>query len=78
MSKVYLINAKRTAIGKFLGSLYEKDPADVCSQVIQNGFKREQLNDVEMLILGNVISAGCGQGLARKIAVMSKLCGGGV
>ena len=36
--KIYIIDAKRTAIGKFLGSLYEADPADVCVQVIKNGF----------------------------------------
>ena len=34
MDNVYLINAKRTAIGKFLGSFYENDPSDISTQVI--------------------------------------------
>ena len=70
--KIYIIDAKRTAIGKFLGSLYEADPADVCVQVIKNGFQHQKcLKDVESVIVGNVISAGTGQGIARKIAILS-------
>lgn len=69
MSRVYIIEAKRSAIGKFLGSLYEADPSDVAVQVIKNGFNNDYLKDVEKFILGNVISAGTGQGLARKIAI---------
>ena len=38
MKKVYIIDAKRSAIGKFLGSLYEADASDVCSQIIRKGF----------------------------------------
>ncbi len=69
--RVYLIDSKRTAIGKFLGSLYEADPCDVCTQVIKKGFSEELLRDVESVIIGNVISAGMGQGIARKIAINS-------
>ncbi len=67
--KVYVIDAKRSAIGKFLGSLYQTDAADVCSQVIRKGFAGYRLEDVEVVILGNVISAGLGQGIARHIAI---------
>ena len=70
--RIFIIDAKRTAIGKFLGSLYETDPAEVCAQVIKNGFTHlECLQDAESVIIGNVISAGTGQGIARKIAVLS-------
>lgn len=41
MSSIYIIDEKRTAIGKFLGSLYEANPKDVCAQLIKNGFKEE-------------------------------------
>lgn len=67
--KVYIIDAKRTAIGKFLGSLYESDPSEVCAQVIRKGFDNSLFNDVELTIIGNVVSAGTGQGIARKIAI---------
>lgn len=65
----YIIEAKRSAIGKFLGSLYEKDMVQVSSQLIKDGFSSKQLCDVEMVIVGNVISAGAGQGIARAISI---------
>lgn len=67
--KVYIIDAKRTAIGKFLGSLYESDPSEVCAQVIRKGFDNSLFKDVDLTIIGNVVSAGTGQGIARKIAI---------
>lgn len=67
--KAYIIDAKRTAIGKFLGSLYEAEPAQVCAELIKEGFDNSYLSDVQSVIIGNVISAGTGQGLARKIAM---------
>ena len=71
MTKKYIIEAKRTAIGKFLGSLYESDPVEVSCQVIKESFNHEYLKDVEEVIIGNVISAGMGQGFARAITVKS-------
>ena len=69
MDNIYIIDAKRTAIGKFLGSLYEANPKDVCAQLIKNGFYEEYIKDVESVIVGNVISAGIGQATARNIAI---------
>lgn len=71
--RIFIVEAKRTAIGKFLGSLYESDPANVCSQVIRKGFAEynDVLCEVQNVVLGNVISAGTGQGIARKIAILS-------
>ena len=69
MNKIYIIEAKRTPIGKFLGSLYESDPSEVSVQVLTKGFDTNQLKDVESVIVGNVIQAGMGQGIARKIAI---------
>ena len=69
MENVYLLNAKRTAIGKFLGSFYENDPCDVSSQVIINLLNGISTNDVDMTIVGNVISANMGQAFFRKIAI---------
>lgn len=67
----FIIEAKRTAIGKFLGSLYEKDAVEVSRQVIVNGLSEKYLKDVQQVIVGNVISAGMGQGFARAIAIKS-------
>ena len=73
MKKTYIINAKRSAIGKFLGSLYESDITEVSTQVIKEGFKNELrlFSDIDFFIVGNVISAGLGQGIARKISINS-------
>ena len=71
--KKFIINAKRSAIGKFLGSFYEADVTDVSSQVIRKGFVNETkyFDDADFFIVGNVISAGLGQGIARKISINS-------
>ena len=69
---IKIIDAKRTPIGKFLGSLYEQDVSDVCTQVIDEISKAHPcLKDAEISIFGNAISAGLGQGVARKISINS-------
>ena len=69
MKNVYILNAKRTAIGKFLGSFYENDARDVSSQVIRELIKDTDPNDIDMTVVGNVISANLGQSFFRKIAI---------
>lgn len=69
MDGIYLLNAKRTAIGKFLGSFYENDVCDVSAQVIRELLKNVNPADVDMTIVGNVISANMGQAFFRKIAI---------
>ena len=67
--KKYIIDAKRTPIGKFLGSLYEKKAVDISAQLIRKGLNNKYLEDIEEVIIGNVYSAGLGQGLARAISI---------
>lgn len=69
--KKYIISAKRSAIGKFLGSLYEQNIVDVSTQLIKKGFDSKLLSDVEEVILGNVYSSNLGQAVARTIAIKS-------
>lgn len=68
---IFLLNAKRTAIGKFLGSFYENDPCDVSVQVIKELLNGINPSDVDMTIVGNVVSANMGQAFFRKIAINS-------
>lgn len=70
---IYIIDGKRTAIGKFLGSFYEKDASDICVQTIKGLFLNSKTcaEDIDISIFGNVISAGLGQGVARKLAINS-------
>nr|WP_320117271.1 acetyl-CoA C-acetyltransferase [uncultured Marinifilum sp.] len=71
MSKVYIVAAKRTAIGKFLGSLTPVKPADLASAVIANiveetGIDTSKLDEV---VVGNILMAGQGQGIARQASI---------
>lgn len=69
--KKYIISSKRSAIGKFLGSLYEQNIIDTSVQLIKKGFGQGTLKDVEEVIIGNVYSSNLGQAVARTIAIKS-------
>lgn len=71
MNKVYIVAAKRTAIGSFLGTLSQVHPADLGAAVVKDLLNTSQLNPdkVDEVIVGNVLPAGQGQGLARQVAV---------
>lgn len=71
--KKYIISAKRSAIGKFLGSLYEQNIIDCSVQLIEKSFDDKLLKKVEKCIIGNVYSSNLGQGPARAIAYKAKL-----
>lgn len=69
--KAYIVGAKRTAIGTFMGFLKNVTPADMGATVLkaaleQANVKPEQVNEV---IIGNVIGAGLGQNIARHISI---------
>ncbi len=71
MKKVYVVSAKRTAIGKFMGSLSDMHPADygadvVKSMIQETGVPEDAFDEV---IVGNILPAGLGQGIARQISV---------
>lgn len=71
MEKVFIVAAKRTAIGKFLGSLSTFTPGELGAIVIRNllaetGIAPEKIDSV---IVGNVLSGGQGQGVARQCSI---------
>ncbi|WP_047384763.1 acetyl-CoA C-acetyltransferase [Cetobacterium sp. ZWU0022] len=71
MEKVYIVTAKRTPIGSFLGSLGKVSPSDLAGEVIKNIIAETKIdpNDLDEVIIGNVLSAGQGQGVARQSAI---------
>lgn len=71
MEKVYIVGAKRTPIGSFLGSLKSVSAVKLASQAIRGALEQAQVQstDVTEVILGNVLSAGLGQGVARQVAI---------
>jgi acetyl-CoA C-acetyltransferase len=92
MTDVVIVAAKRTAIGKFGGSLTKVSAPELGAAVIQallaeTGVKPEQISEV---ILGQVLAAGCGQNPARQTVIkaglpvntvgftINKVCGSGL
>lgn len=71
MNKVYIVAAKRTAIGKFLGSLSSLEAADIAAEVIKNILEETKINpaNIDEVICGNILSAGKKQGIARQAAI---------
>ena len=71
MNKVYIVAAKRTAIGKFLGTLTPLSPADIAVPVIKNILAETKINpaDLDEVIVGNILMAGQKQGVARQAAI---------
>jgi len=68
MQEVVIVAATRTAIGSFQGALANIPAAELGAAVIrqlleQTGLKGEQIDEV---ILGQVLTAGCGQNPAQR------------
>ena len=71
----YIVEAKRTAIGAFLGSVSTTSAPKLLSKVIAHIIEKCNLpyTKVSQLIVGNVLQAGLGQGPARQAALYAKL-----
>jgi len=71
MSKVYIVSAKRTAVGRFMGSLSGVKAAQLGGTVIKNIIEETKIDpkNLDEVILGNVLSAGQGQGVGRQAAI---------
>ncbi|MFH0993308.1 MAG: acetyl-CoA C-acetyltransferase [bacterium] len=69
--RVFIVGAKRSPIGAFLGSLKDVHPADLGAQVLKKLLAETKVpvSDISEVIIGNVISAGIGQGIARQISL---------
>ncbi|MBR5581460.1 MAG: acetyl-CoA C-acetyltransferase [Treponema sp.] len=71
LRKAYIVSAKRTAIGGFLGSLSTVSPRTFGAEVIKAlladaGVKPENVDEV---ICGNVLGAGVGQSIGRTVSL---------
>lgn len=71
MEKVYVVSAKRTAVGKFLGSLSGFTPGDIGSFVIRDIIKETKISpdSIDCVIVGNILSAGQSQGVGRQCSI---------
>ena len=93
MSKrVFIVAAARSPIGSFLGSLKDVHASDLGSQVLKKMLDglNLPLEAISEVIVGNILSAGLGQGIARQISIkagipasvpaysLNMLCGSGM
>ena len=71
MRKSYIVSAKRTAIGSFLGGLATVKPKDMGSAVDKALLEDANVapENVDEVICGNVLGAGLGQNIGRTIAL---------
>src|SRR5215470_1643464 len=89
---VVIVSAQRTPIGAFQGALAPVSATQLGSAAIQGALAAAGVKpaDIQEVIMGNVLSAGLGQGPARQAALgagipvgtpavtVNKLCGSGL
>ncbi|VVD94628.1 acetyl-CoA C-acetyltransferase [Pandoraea cepalis] len=92
MMDIVIVSAARTAVGKFSGSLAKVAAPDLGAIVIDEVLKRAKLkgDDVSEVIMGQVLTAGSGQNVARQASIkaglpamvpamtINKVCGSGL
>jgi len=71
MKKVYIVAAKRTAIGSFLGTLSGVHPAEYGANTLKAMLEEVKVDpkNLDEVIVGNILPAGLGQGIARQVAL---------
>ena len=92
MTDIVIVAAARTAVGKFGGSLSKTPASELGAVVIKDLLRRTGLSgdQISEVILGQVLTAGCGQNPARQAVIkaglpqsvpamtINKVCGSGL
>lgn len=92
MNEAVIVTAQRTAIGSFGGVFKDVSAVSLGSAVVKASLKKINLNPnlIDEVIIGNVLSAGLGQNVARQVAIgagipkevpaftVNKVCGSGL
>ncbi len=75
MKKVYIVAAKRTPVGSFQGALKSVAPSDLGAALIKDIIETTGLDPkvIDEAIIGNILPAGQGQGIARQVAIKGGL-----
>jgi acetyl-CoA C-acetyltransferase len=71
MSKVYVVSAKRSAIGSMLGTLKDVSAPWLGAQVLKAALAEANVEPawLDEVVVGNVLPAGLGQGPGRQVAI---------
>lgn len=75
MQDVYIVGAKRTPFGRYRGFFKNYSAVDLGVLALKGMLKDINVdpNEIETVLLGNVLSAGLGQNVARQVALKSGL-----
>jgi acetyl-CoA C-acetyltransferase len=75
MREVVIVSAARTAIGSFGGSLSGLSAVELGKIAAEEAIKRAGISkeSIQEVVIGNVLSAGLGQNVARQVAVKAGL-----
>lgn len=73
MKEVFIIAAKRTAIGGYLGSLASYTATELGAEVVKKTMADLliSMDTIDSIYMGNVLSAGVGQSPARQVGIFS-------
>jgi acetyl-CoA C-acetyltransferase len=71
MKKVYIVAAKRSAVGSFLGTLNGVHPADLGANTLKAMLEEAKIDpkNLDEVVVGNILPAGLGQGIGRQVAL---------
>jgi acetyl-CoA C-acetyltransferase len=92
MDDIFIVGAGRTAVGSFLGSLSKTSAHELGAVAVSGTLERAGVSSdqVDEVIMGQILTAGCGQNPARQTAMqagipqevpsvtVNKLCGSGL
>ncbi|TAL54699.1 acetyl-CoA C-acetyltransferase [Pandoraea sp.] len=92
MTDIVIVSAARSAVGKFGGSLAKVPAPEIGAQVVRAVLERARLapEQISEVILGQVLTAGSGQNVARQASIkaglpsavpamtINKVCGSGL
>ncbi|MGL5347279.1 MAG: acetyl-CoA C-acetyltransferase [Peptostreptococcaceae bacterium] len=75
MREVVIVSAVRTPIGSFGGTLKNFSAVELGSIAAKEAIKRANIDPkiIDEVIIGNVLSAGLGQNVARQVAIKSEI-----
>ena len=73
MKEIYVVAAKRTPFGKYNGFFKNESATDLGVMALKGTLNSAQIKaeDIEALLMGNVLSTGLGENMARQVALRS-------
>jgi acetyl-CoA C-acetyltransferase len=69
MTRIVIVDAKRTPFGRFRGRLSQKSPVELAVSAAQPILARIDSSKLDQVIVGNVLAAGHGMNVARQISI---------